>query len=257
MEKSCVYPYLFETAEEHARPAGEHSEAVVRPYVLGVEAQFGRREARGEVVEVTLLGRAERCWAYVVHALREGGERGLGVERQRLELTGAEQETEKRGQWRRVLEAGGQMQVEPARTPPIVPMPERALFRLLTPLRLRWEGDLLVPGRLGLAELTKAVLRRLALLSQQHTDQAWRFDHLALRQLAAEARIEESRLRWRDWSRYSSRQQTRVPLGGIVGEMVVDMRGLEPLWPYIWLGQWTHAGKGASVGLGRYEVSPI
>jgi len=43
----------------------------------------------------------------------------------------------------------------------------------------------------------------------------------------------------------------------VVGEYVVETRGLEPLWPLLWLGQWTHAGKGAVMGLGRYEVEEL
>ncbi len=63
-----------------------------------------------------------------------------------------------------------------------------------------------------------------------------------------------TRLRWRDWSRYSSRQWTAVPMGGLVGEIELNGLGLEPFWPWLWLGQWTHAGKGAVMGLGGYRV---
>lgn len=35
---------------------------------------------------------------------------------------------------------------------------------------------------------------------------------------------------------------------------VLPGEGLAPFWPYIWLGQWTHAGKNTSMGLGKYEI---
>ena len=65
------------------------------------------------------------------------------------------------------------------------------------------------------------------------------------------------RLRWYDWSRYSSRQQTTVPMGGLVGTIELAGDGLEPFWPYLWLGQWTHAGKGAVMGLGGYRIETV
>ena len=61
-------------------------------------------------------------------------------------------------------------------------------------------------------------------------------------------------MEWREWTRYSSRQQERLQMGGLVGEAEIEGRDLEPFWPYLWLGQWTHAGKGTSMGLGRYRI---
>jgi len=119
---------------------------------------------------------------------------------------------------------------------------------------VRRENDLIEPERLGFDEFVAALLRRLALLSRFHTEQAWRLDHAGLAGLAREAVVAERRLSWQDWARYSTRQQKRIPMGGVVGEYFVETRGLEPLWPLLWLGQWTHAGKGAVMGLGRYEV---
>jgi len=44
-------------------------------------------------------------------------------------------------------------------------------------------------------------------------------------------------------------------MGGLIGEIELDGADLEPFWPYLWLGQWTHAGKGAVMGLGRYRFT--
>ena len=55
----------------------------------------------------------------------------------------------------------------------------------------------------------------------------------------------------RDWS---GRQQQELDMGGGIGSFVLDLRGREPLFPYLWLGQWLHAGKGAVLGLGAIRV---
>ncbi|MEZ5581405.1 MAG: CRISPR system precrRNA processing endoribonuclease RAMP protein Cas6 [Candidatus Competibacteraceae bacterium] len=42
--------------------------------------------------------------------------------------------------------------------------------------------------------------------------------------------------------------------GGIIGELTLTGDKLAPFWPYLWLGQWTHVGKGAVMGLGQYRL---
>jgi CRISPR-associated endoribonuclease Cas6 len=63
----------------------------------------------------------------------------------------------------------------------------------------------------------------------------------------------EAHLHWRDWTRYSSRQQQEMSLGGVVGTW--NLYNLPPaLWPALWLGQWLYAGKNTTFGLGQYRL---
>jgi hypothetical protein len=156
--------------------------------------------------------------------------------------------------WRRTAGRQGAFVAGRAWTPEAPAMPDRIRVRLVTPLRIRREQDLVEPERLGFDEFVAALLRRLALLSRFHTDAAWRLDHVGLRERAGQVCVEERQLNWQDWARYSSRQQQKIPMGGVVGFFRVKTAGLEPLWPYLWLGQWTHVGKGAVMGLGKYVV---
>lgn len=254
---SCTFPYVFETggAEEDSAPAS--AAQAPHPYVLAPEPEWRARTVKGESLEVALLGHGVREWPYVLHALRQGAERGLGVERVPLRLVSAEQQDPATLQWRRCLREDGVLIAMPAAPPAVPPAPERFRIRLLAPLRVRREQDLVEPHRLSFDEFAAALLRRLALLSQFHTDSPWRLDHAGLRSLAARSEVLEQSLSWQDWARYSSRQQRRIPMGGIVGHYCVCSRGLEPLWPFLWLGQWTHCGKGAVMGLGRYAVELI
>lgn len=252
--RNCVYPYLFETPEERLCSRGTTTEASPHPYVLAVEPVWQPRIVRGETVELTLIGGGTRAAVYVLHALREGAARGIGAERHPLILESVQQQERAGGIWRQVLREGGLLDVDEAVTPTPPPMPAVARVRLLTPLRIRQENDLIEPERLGLEEFTAAVLRRLALLTRFHTPAMWRMDHAGLRARAASAKVIEKRLYWQDWARYSNRQGRKIPMGGVMGEILVEMQGLEPLWPLLWVGQWVHAGKGAVMGLGRYEL---
>jgi len=63
-------------------------------------------------------------------------------------------------------------------------------------------------------------------------------------------------LEWKDLKRFSNRQKKKVPMGGLVGEIVIQ--DLDP-WLYTWLraAELLHVGKGAGMGLGRVEVSGV
>ncbi|MCS7042804.1 MAG: CRISPR system precrRNA processing endoribonuclease RAMP protein Cas6 [Bryobacteraceae bacterium] len=254
VRSSCAYPYLFET------PAGEGADApssvdhAPHPYTLAPEPEWRPREVRGETLEVTLFGQGCEHWPYVLHALRQGAERGIGVERVPLRLVEAEEELA--GQrWRKSMSKEGVLLAGKAWTPQAPPMPAQVRIALVTPLRVRREQDLVEPERMGFDEFVAALLRRLALLSRFHTGTPWRLDHAGLREAARAARLLRRELKWQDWARYSSRQQKKIPMGGVVGFYDLDMGGLEALWPFLWIGQWTHVGKGAVMGLGRYRVA--
>jgi len=69
----------------------------------------------------------------------------------------------------------------------------------------------------------------------------------------AEDPKKESRLRWHDWERYSTRQEEKMKLGGFMGR--IDFSGdFAPFWGYLVLGEIVHVGKGSSFGLGKYEI---
>ena len=64
---------------------------------------------------------------------------------------------------------------------------------------------------------------------------------------------EKKSLKWYDWERFSSRQNVRMKMGGIVGE--ITYRGkIKQILPVLKAGEILHFGKGTSFGLGRYEI---
>jgi len=65
---------------------------------------------------------------------------------------------------------------------------------------------------------------------------------------------EEKNLTWLDWTRYSSRQQQKMSLGGVVGTWRLAGR-LAPFARLLQLGEWLHVGKEATFGLGRYTLA--
>ena len=59
---------------------------------------------------------------------------------------------------------------------------------------------------------------------------------------AKDIAIDRSDLHWRDWERYSARQDARMKLGGMVGS--ITYRGaLTSFMPYLLFGEYVHVGK--------------
>lgn len=48
-----------------------------------------------------------------------------------------------------------------------------------------------------------------------------------------------------------------MKLGGFVGEITYKGENLKEFLPYILLGTYTHLGKAATFGLGKYEIVSI
>jgi len=192
----------------------------------------------GEKLEVdyTLVGRIELA-EEVNRAIEEAASRGLGRRRSGAELervdtllsnlTGAE------GVWResRSLE-----------------------LTFLTPLRLKKDGRYL--KRFDPEALGRDLMFRLAALGHHHAALPWPAPWREILEQARAARVVSEENRWVRPVRYSARQRRGIVLGGVLG--TVRIESVEPLFgSLLRAGEVIHAGKGVSVGLGEYRVSPL
>ncbi len=253
--RSCTYPYIFETPPDPAVGKLTRYTAAPHPFVLRPES--GRQGALtpGESLslEMILFGQGNRLLPYVIHALDRAGQRGLGAGQGRLHLFKVSQQDDA-SDWQLLLTPGEPLRHWSAaeRLPP--PCPDAVTLIVETPLRLKREEHFVTPETFGFGALFSNLLRRISLLTAFHTDTPLETDFAGLTRAAQRIEPLKVELHWREWTRYSSRQETRLQMGGLLGEIVLSGPGLEPFWPYLWLGQWTHAGKGTSMGLGRYRV---
>ncbi len=251
--RSCVYPYLFETPPDPAAGKLRKYPAAPHPYVLRPGAGGAHAAGATVDVDVVLFGHGNRHLPYVLHAFDQAGRRGVGHGDGRLELVQVTQRTSD-GDWQAIYHPGESLQPLPPTVPEPPPCPARLTLVLETPLRIRQAEKLLGPETFQFGALFANLLRRISLLITFHADTPLEADFAGLSRAGWTIRQRAARLRWHEWTRYSSRQDALLQMGGLVGEIELDGAGLEPFWPYLWLGQWTHAGKGAVMGLGRYRL---
>ena len=181
-----------------------------------------------------------------------------GRERDAAERDGRPPNDRERDGWTTIFEPGGRLSPLPPRHPALPPAPPRTLrIRLLTPLRIKRREHFVGVSDFDFRVLMGGLLRRISLLTYFFGETPLETDFAGLLRRAESVPIAAPALRWREWTRRSSRQNAKLQMGGVVGSFELVGAGLDPFWPYLWLGQWTHAGKGCSMGLGRYVIEPL
>ncbi|MHB1573455.1 MAG: CRISPR system precrRNA processing endoribonuclease RAMP protein Cas6 [Acidithiobacillus sp.] len=246
----CAYSYLFETPVPPGSP--QLSKYPAAPHPWAVEAEIGTTAwQRGDIVTFSwvVFGRGYDFVPHMMHAWQQALEKGLGSRRAAAMLLGYRRAGET--QWHLPEES---LPPHAHTVPPIPPNPGQITLHFVTPFRGQYQGRLLTREQMHFRVLFSALQRRLGLLQAFHepgNPSLWDY-RLALEDAEA-VQVEDLDLRWWDWQRYSSRQHQAMTLGGLIGHL--RLTGIpDRLWPMVYLGQWTHVGKNASFGLGRYVL---
>ncbi|BBA36068.1 uncharacterized protein sS8_4138 [Methylocaldum marinum] len=71
------------------------------------------------------------------------------------------------------------------------------------------------------------------MLSYFHADTPLEADFAALAHGSRTVPVHEPELHWHDWTRYSSRQQTTMHMGGLLGRFELRGEDVEPFRPYL------------------------
>ena len=127
-------------------------------------------------------------------------------------------------------------------------------INLLTPLRFKQANHL--AAELDFSLLFQLILRRLgSLYALEGKDfRLPQDDFKVLQQAASSVRITASNLHWRDWRRFSGRQNTTMQLGGLVGS--VRYSGpIKVFSEHLDFATKVHLGKQTSFGLGALSVT--
>lgn len=245
--RTCPYTMVFETP-----PPAEHSlqkfSQIPNAYVIE-PPHWGRHVYDvGEklVFHMILFGRARSCLPLVIFALQKAFAYDVG--HGRAELLGVYEEAARGGA---LLYSAGMKEVasHDLCTEVAVPAGNEIGIRLETPLRLQQNGVPLGPERMTAKGFLSALLRRTALVLEFQCGSPLALDFGKLT-AASESVDLTMDLGWKDWTRYSSRQNRKMSLGGVVGEM--NFRNVPAAFRILLAaGQYVHAGKNATFGLGK------
>ncbi|MCK2088267.1 CRISPR system precrRNA processing endoribonuclease RAMP protein Cas6 [Thauera aromatica] len=260
LRTTCPYPAIFE-APAPAAHALQNFSHIPNPYVIEPPPLGTRAIAAGESLQfgLVLFGRALEHLPLISFALQRAAEGGLGRERAHGTLESLDVQDGNGTTFTCIWQAGDsaidahdtQVRLDPA---PSSTPPARLDLHLHTPLRLQHQGQPVRPHALTPRKLIADLLRRITLLAEFHADRPGLLADAPALVRHADTLGHHPQLRWHDWSRYSSRQQREMTLGGALGTWTLEGE-LTPLLPWLRLGEWLHVGKNATLGMGRYVLS--
>ncbi len=240
--------------------------AAPHPFIIEPPLETQRAYQNEEELSfgLVLIGRAVDYLPYFIYTFEELGRHGLGKGKGKYQLLRVIEEmpgncASKAGPIKKVIYQGENKTLADSAYPIVWQdivddqSPKEICLNFLTPTRIKYENKLI--KNIEFHIFFRNLLRRISLLSYFHCGE--KLDNKGFKTLIEEAKQIKTvfrKLFWNDWERYSTRQGSRMKMGGFIGE--ARFQGdLKPFWPYIRLGEFVHIGKGSSFGLGKYEVT--
>lgn len=260
---NCPYSYIFETSPPQGSEALRNYENVPRPFVLEPPLETQVNYAPGDklIFNLLLFGKAINYLPYFIITFQELGEIGIGKGRGKYRLKRVQAVNDWTDSVKEIYDDRTNMvrQVDltmnGSELPNLIPHNLCAnsflTLNFVTMTRLKYQHEFVSKPEFHI--VLRNLLRRLSSLYYFHHGQPLDVDYQGIIARAEQVELVEDKTQWVDWERYSSRQDSRMNLGGIVGSATYngDIRELLPL---IFLGQWTHVGKAATFGMGKYEI---
>lgn len=249
---SCLYRQLFDPPMQQVQYSQQQdipAPIAIEPVLGGVVLQTGEQG----YFDVVLIGQFAHQQQMIIQlAWQRALHDGVGV-------------TDPQGRRGQAMLLGMSLLNQPEVDIP--PNPRHVHLQLISPMRLQHYGDWITAEQLTAPILLKAILRRYQMMAQLYAISSlpqqqgakslcdsvqpyttlW--DAVPLHYIGLERRV-----KWTQWSRYSNRQKREMTLGGLVGRVyLTDIP--DEIWPYLYLGQWLHAGKNSIFGLGHYQIT--
>ena len=264
----CAFAYVFDTPPPASATAMRLYPNAPHPFVLReLPGATGHRPGARAELMLTLIGRAQRLLPLLVEALRAAAAGPGGIAGAQLTLRTVHQEARLgHADWQRIDAANGTLTARPATPcePPATPgvdcssnrsgEPSDALrLELVTPMRVKREGRTLGPDTLAFGDVFGALMRRVSMLCTFHGAAPLDAPFAELAGLSRQVRMRCGLASVRQ-QRFSNRQHQGMPMDGVLGWMELDAADAAVFWPFLWLGQYVHAGSAATMGLGCYAL---
>lgn len=256
LKTTCPYTTIFETASPVEHQLQSFSQTP-HGYIVEAPLDGARTYSAGEILEfdLVLVGKVRFLLALIVYTIEKSFERGIGYGRAQLKevlyqgASGFETVYFPGGDGIKDHDAALCLKG-------ITPPSDGSLqLEFQTTLRIQHFGRLLDAQSMDARTFLVALTRRIGLL-MEFFDERLDLDYEMISGLASRASMEVDG-QWSHWKRYSTRQKRLMDLAGVKG--LVTFHNVDPFfYPFLELGTFSHVGKNASFGLGKYIIkNPI
>lgn len=280
LSEKCIYSYIFETPPPKDTTIMRKYTAAPHPFIIEPpeEKKNGYKPGDNLTFGLTLIGKAIDYLPYFIYTFDELGKTGIGKGRGKYELKSVKSDesrvkNEEKGYTSNVIPAKAGIQNDSIKTiyssdtKTLKPFETSYLplsfnselethnsslltLSFQTPARIIYDGHLTLDLEFHI--LIRQLLRRISLLAYFHCGiDSSDWDFKGIIEKAKDVKVKQSNLKWQDWERYSARQDTRMKMGGFIGEITFE-GNIEPFMSLIGAGEVLHVGKGTGFGLGQY-----
>jgi len=267
LKLKCAYPYIFDTPVPEGSVRMRRYERAPHPFVIDPPLETQPLYKPNESLDfgLTLIGKAIDYLPYFIYAFeRMGKDRGIGKGRR----FGSGRFAVERVDWidgngtgRPVYDGARKVLSNSFRpltvndlwaNPDTLSANSHTLsVRYLTPTRITFDHQLHTYPEFHV--VIRNLLRRLSNLAYFHCGEELNLDFKGIIEAAKQVETKDGAVQWRDWERYSARQDVKMKMGGFVGK--AEYRGgLTEFMPLLKLGERLRVGKATGFGLGRYEL---
>lgn len=251
-----IYAAFFEGTRPQDSERFKTSAQIPQPYVVVNTPNQSGKIAKGQTLTLHLnvFGEAWRVLPVLVPALDDACQfLPLGKGQGGIKLMDIDY------QWINELQKGWQelpnLEIQPpVNALEIPPCPDEVNLQFITPLRLVKDKKLIKPNDFNWPFMMRLLLYRINNLSYFHQNIQPGIDIKKMKQ-SYESICENHQLRLLPNKRYSNHQEKFIFLDGLLGNIHLSFKPSQTeLWPMIWLGQFTHAGKACVMGMGQYRL---
>ncbi|MGD9822893.1 CRISPR system precrRNA processing endoribonuclease RAMP protein Cas6 [Desulfobacter sp.] len=260
LRQNCTYALVFETA--HALPAPENAKVSDPPHPMVLEPPLTEKRefTAGDtlVCGMVLFGDLNRNLPYFIYAFDQMGRIGLGKGKNGTRA-GFTLESVTFGNNAVYSKADGRVTL-PDLLPEMTLHPDpngntdRVTLKLQTPFRISTKTG--QGPDLPFDLLMRSLIRRCTALFNTYGNGEPDLDYPDLVKQAGQVRLTDNRLAWFDWQRYSSRQDKKMYMGGLLGQAAYQ-GDLGPFLPFLRMAEIVHAGKNTAFGLGKVALETM
>lgn len=248
--KSCSYATIFETIEVSSNEILPGRNRISHPYAITYNSKFDVRNRKIDKFEftITLYGKTIQYLPYIYAAFVRGGYNGMFKTREKYVV----EDVLVNGKSILLDENTIQNDVLPFsfsyENQSNINENEEILVELKTPLRFKVNGK--YKDDFSANDFFACLYRRFKTMMLKYgTEIPDEFPNYSETNL----KIEERNLKWIDYSHYSSRQKTKMELGGLIGtlKLVGNISDFELI--LLDFAKVANAGKNTNFGLGQID----
>lgn len=263
LKATCPYGQIFEPSPPLGADRLSLNQDIPRPFVLRPPNGGQATAVTGEsfMFDVILIGNAIDYLPYFLVTFRELGQQGIGIGRGRYKISQVlllnfhtdEAIEVYSGADNLVRPSPHRLTFDDCRrlVARLTPDTSRLTLRFLTPTHLKANGAVVTQP--DFHHVIKRLRDRINALAHFYCQDTLDVDHKAFGERAERVRTVRCTGRWEDRDRRSWKTGLTHDMGGFIGEVIYEGE-LEEFLPLLILGQYTHVGKYAVWGNGRYEL---